>query len=390
MKSRLVTIITLLLTVMMTASAANFATKRLQSIAQCINLQNLNSLTAQASQDGQTEAVSYDYQWQGHKLCVAANRYGEISHIGLALFPKEMKEAAPSPVYDFLERNLLERQLNNLDGELKHKISTEHVYFVVGNAHTVLSFNGTENFSEERVDLKSYRVTWTRNGREVLKISFDMDYELLSGCNSIELEQLFVSQLKRYKGITSTNEVDLFPENTNVFVVQGDSFLIREMRNDLYFERDASGWHLTDNPDATSKTLSNLMLSPQFRQNPSLQLTLDKYGYETEKVNVPYHTLLRKCIDDGCTPYFGIKEREDDGTYTGTVMFVNRRAGYVHMLSTRIPAETLVSKGEGTITGRLYVYIPMHNVSDRYFQQNKNTKSSTSKKKKKKEIIVEK
>ena len=216
-----------------------------------------------------------------------------------------------------------------------------------------------------------------------------MDYELLSGCNSIELEQRFVSQLKRYTETTSIGDVDLFPDNASVFVAQGDSFLIREMRNDLYFERDADGWHLTDQSEATSKTLSNMMLSPQFRQNPTLQLTVDKYGYETEQVTVPYHNLLNKCIDDGCTPYFGIKEREDDGTYTGTLMLVNRTAGYVHMLSARIPSETLANKGNGQLTGRLYLYIPMHNVSEHYFQQLNNAETA-AKPKKKKEIIVEK
>ena len=370
----------LLLTAVMTASATNFATKRLESIAQCLSLPGIEQLNDQ---------TSYDYTYRGKKLVVRANRFGEVEHIGLALFPQQMVEMAPSPVYDFLERNLLERQLPNLDGELKHKLSGEHVTFVVGNASTVLAFNGTENFSEERVDLKHYRVTWTRGGIEVLKISFDMDYELLSGCNSIELEQRFVSQLKRYTETTSIGDVDLFPDNASVFVAQGDSFLIREMRNDLYFERDADGWHLTDQSEATSKTLSNMMLSPQFRQNPTLQLTVDKYGYETEQVTVPYHNLLNKCIDDGCTPYFGIKEREDDGTYTGTLMLVNRTAGYVHMLSARIPSETLANKGNGQLTGRLYLYIPMHNVSEHYFQQLNNAETA-AKPKKKKEIIVEK
>lgn len=361
MSNRTVSIFMLLLAGIWSASAANYATKRLQSIAQCLSLPAVDTLHHQSS---------YAYSYCGRQLVVSSNAYGEIDHIGLALFPAELKELVPSPVYTFLERDLLERQLNNLDGELKHRLQSEHLSFVVGNAATAMSFNGTESFSEERVDLKRYRVTWTRGGREVLKISFDMDIELLTGCNAIELEQLFVRRLKRQQPFNS-DDVDFLPEKGKSFVAKGDSFLIKEMRNDLVYERDKSGWYLSDSEKTPVTTLTNLMLSTQFRGNVSLKLTIDKYGYETEQLEVPFKNLLGLAVEDGCTPYFGIKERRDDGSFTGTLMLVNRRGGYVHMLSAVIPAATLANKGNGEITGRLYVYIPMHNVSDKFFQQNK-------------------
>ena len=368
MKGRLTIIMLLLLTGLVPVGAVNYATKRLKSIAHCLNLPMIDTLKA--------GDVSLGYTLNGrYKLTVRANRYGEISHIGLYLFPREVREGALSPIYDFLERNLLERNLPSLDGELRHQQQGEHVYFGVGSAHTPFSFNGTENFSEERVDLKRYRVTWTQGNREVLKISFDMDYELLSGCNSIELEQLFIRRLQHFKSqqdSVSAFDIRQFPQNTTSYVAKGDSFLIAEMRNDLYFEHnDSTGWQLSDHAESISKTLSNMMLSPEFHRQPELQLIVDKYGYAADTVSVSYRNLLQMCMEDGCTPYFGIKERKDDGSYTGTLLLVNRKGSYVHMLSTAVPAATLTDTGNGKIIGRLYVYIPMHNVSDRYFQQTK-------------------
>lgn len=351
--------IIVLLAGFMPVSATNFATKRLQSIAQCLKLQGLDQLNNQ---------TSYDYQYLDRKLVVRSNRYGEIDHIGLALFPKEMVRLYPSPIYDFLERNLLERHLPNLDGEIQYKLKNEHLTFVIGDINTVLSFNGDELFTEEHVDLKICRATWTRDGYNVLKISFDMDIEMLSGCNAIELEEQFLRRLKRHQFIELPNDIEIFPDFGNVFVAQGDSFLIREMRNDLYFECDSTGWHLSDNPEVALTMLPNLMLSTQFKANPMLDLTVDKYGYETEKIIVSYKNLLNMAIEDGCTPYFGIKERKNDNSYTGTLILVNRRGGYIHMLSTVIPAETMNNRGNGSILGRLHVYIPMHNVSERFFQ----------------------
>ncbi len=362
MSKRQATIFLLLLTGMLSVSAANFATKRLESIAKCLILPKIDTLQ---------NRTSYNYSYRAKKLVVRANRYGEIEHIGLALFPQEMVELAPSPIYDFLERDLLERLIPNLDGELKHKLNSEHLSFMTGGPSTVLFFNGTELFREERVDLKRYRVTWTRNGRVLLKISFDMDIEMLTGCNAIELEERFLRRLKRYRSTPLSDDMVAFPTSGRFYVARGDSFLISEMRNDLFYERVDSGWCLYDGTDNPSRSLPNMMLSTSFKGNPVLQMTLDKYGYETEHTTIPYKSLLGLSIEDGCLPYFGIKNRLDDGTYTGTLMLVNRRGGYVHMLSATIPSGVLRNKGNGTISGRLYVYIPMHNVSDKFFPKNK-------------------
>lgn len=369
-----IAIIWLLLAGSLPASAVDFATKRLQSIAKCLSLPGIERLNNQ---------TSYDYKYRNRTLAVHANRYGEIDHIGLALFPEEMKALVPSPVYNFLERNLLERQLTKLDEELQFRMKNDHLTFVVGQPSTVLSFNGTEQFAEEHIDLKHYRVTWTRDGREVLKISFDMDIEMLSGCNSIELEDLFIRRLKRQQPLKTEGDIVFFPEKGNEFVAEGDTFHIREMRNDLYFERKGGKeWQLTNSPAAPSKTLSNMMLSTQFPASPTVRLTVDKYGYKTDSLTLPYRNLLSLAIEDGCTPYFGIKERTEDGGYTGTLILVNRLGGYVHMLAVEVPAETLRNSGEGTISGRLYVYIPMHNVSDKFFQRSTNPKPAKPKKKK--------
>lgn len=364
MMNRRLAAFSLLLIGILPVGAVDYATKRLQHIAKCLALDSIQPPNNQ---------TSYDYQYRNKTLAVRANRYGEIEHIGWALFPADLRKLAPSPIYDFLERDLLERQLSNFDGELQHKLENEHLTFVVGNANTVFSFDGTEQIAEERIDLKKYRVTWTKDDREVLKISFDMDIEMLMGCNAIELEEQFMRRLKRYEIIElPTSNLDFFPESDDFFVLQGDSFLIREMRSDLYYERTEKGWHLLNNPEMASKLLPNLMLSTQFEANTTLNLTLDKYGYGTEKAIVDYKNMLCMAMDEGCMPYFGFKKHREDGSYSGTLMLVNRRGGYVHMLSVIIPIDTIKNKGNGKLIGRLYVYIPMHNVADKYFQKNTN------------------
>ena len=45
----------------------------------------------------------------------------------------------------------------------------------------------------------------------------------------------------------------------------------------------------------------------------------------------------------------------------------NPDQGYCHMLTVEIPIDAM-SQGKGKVDGRLYVYVPLHNISDDYFE----------------------
>lgn len=356
---RLQAIFLLLLTGLVPVSAVSFATDRLQSIAKCMSLPGLDTLGT---------GTHHIYKYRARTVTVRVNEHGEVAHIGFLLFPKEIREAAPSPVYDFLERDLLERQLPNLDGALKHLLTYEHVYFIKGSPQTIFSFKGDESFSEERVDLKTYRVSWSRDGRELLRISFDMDYQMLSGCNAMELERRYMKELMRFKPEPlQPDDLSGLPDKGQNYVRKGDTLFIKEMRRDLYYERKADGWRLTNNPKMPLQTMANLLLSPHFNVGTDLKLTLKKYTYEDETVTVPYVQWLLKGIEEGCTPYFGVKEKIASG-YSGTLILVNRKGGYAHMLRTEVSEEVLRHGGKGTVEGALNIFIPLHNVNDEYFK----------------------
>jgi hypothetical protein len=354
----------LLLAGLVPASATTFATDRLQSIAKCLQLPGLDNLT---------EGNYTHYKYRTHALNVRVNKFGEIEHIGLCLFPEWRRNVSPSPIYDFLERNLLERQLTGLDGAIMHKLQNEHVYFIIGSAQTAMKLDTLDvnGFSEERVDLKSYRTTWVRNGREVLKITFDMDFQMLSGCDAMELERRYATRLVRFQpDVLPPNTTTDFPVDANSYVQKGDTLFIKEMRNDLYYEQGNNGWQLSCNPQNPNQFLNNMLISPYFQGNPILKLSLKKYTYEDEGITLPYRKWLLMCQKEGCITYFGIKEKTTNG-YTGTVVAVNRRAGFAHLLSVEVDEQTLQKKGNGTINARLYIYIPLHNVSEQYFKKQK-------------------
>lgn len=342
------------------ASAVTFATNRLQIIARCLHLSELDTLSA---------GTCDTYQYRNHALNIRVNSYGEVEHIGFRLFPNSIKKGASNPVYDFLERNLLERNLPNLGDSLRFYQAQEHVHFITGGAQDALKLDTMDivGYNEERIDFHTYHVSWNRQGRTMLDMMFDMDYQLLSGCNAEELEYLFMKRLLRFKPHENLPQKYQFPKHTKTYVAAGDTFLIREMRNELFYEHDSTGWHLTDSTSAITKVLHNMMLSMEFRGNPTLTVSLDKYSDVKGVETLPYKHWLQMCLDEGCTPFFGVKDITND-TYKCTVLMTNPKGGYVHLLSVIIPYETVRNRGNGDVKGYLYVYIPMHNVSSNYFK----------------------
>ena len=331
--------------------AAEFATPRLRHLASCLHLTHLDTLHA---------GTSSPCQYRGHELIVRRAQNGEVEHIGLRLFPDELRTLQPSPIYDFLERNLLERNLKQPGDSLHHVLTYEHVTFLKGNAATALALDGSETFSSEQLQLRSYRVTWQKQGRDLLRMTFDMDLQLLSGCNAPQLETIYLRRLQNYK-----------PGNTAVptpVEAPVDTFYTKEMRHELFWEDDGNGGkRLVDSPSKPTATLYNMMLATQFDRSVQLDLTFDRYGYATDQLSLPLSQWLLMGQEEGCQSYFGIKKK-DKHQYYGTLLMVNNSGGYAHLLSVTIPHEVLGQNEGGKISGRLYVYVPLHNVSKNYFK----------------------
>lgn len=354
-KPMFITLMSLLLTCQMQAGTATFATQRLQGMANYLKLSQLDTL-----QTGVCEA----YRYQGRTLVVRVNEWGEVEHIGLKLFPSALRAIYPSPIYDFLERYLLERNASPRETETGTKMGWDKVHFGVGNAATALSLDSTAEFSENHVDLKVYRVEWAVNGQVKLQFSFDMDYQLISGCTEIELEKRFMLTLSRIKEPTDLPMQIEFPQDAHEYVYKGGSFITSKVRGDRYYTNQDGQWHLVASMNRPTQSIANVMLDANCDPRIGLVVVSDQYGYTTDSLHATYRQFLQQCLDEGCEPYYGMKTKEKSD-YTGTVFLVNRKGGYLHMLSVRVPTTVVTAPELSTVYGRLYTYIPLFNVSEK-------------------------
>lgn len=235
----------------------------------------------------------------------------------------------------------------------------EHVTFLKGSAAIALTLDGSEQFNAEQRQLRSYRVTWQKQGRDLLRLSFDMDWQLLSGCNAPQLESIYWRRLNSY---VPHNPIDMMTIDHRV-----DTFFTKEIRHELFWEDNGQGsMRLVDSAQKPTATLYNMMLATQFDRPLLLDLTFDRYGYATDRMSLPLYRWLLMGKEEGCQSYFGIRKK-DKQQYHGTLIMVNRSGGYAHLLSVVIPHETL-EQSDNRVSGRLYVYVPLHNISENYFK----------------------
>lgn len=351
-----------LLSCVVQAGTITFATKRLQGMAAYLHLETLDTLPV---------GVCETYRYRGHPLVVRKNKWGEIEHIGLKLFSHTLRETYPLPIYDFLERYLLERNACPLDTEEGFRMQHDHVNFHVGREDVALQLDSTVNFTENHVDLRVYQVTWEKNDKVILKMSFEMNWQLMSGCNNVELEERIMQLLPRQETseYVSHRQVN-FPAEGDRFVRGGDFFVAPPINNHLYYTCSDSVWTMVRDTKHPMVSVSNIMLDANADEELRLRLIVDRYGYRRDTMQVNYRQFMQFCLAEGCTPYFGFKQKTDS-TYTGTLFLVNRTGGYLHLLSAVIPTRVIEDPRNAAIEGVLYTYISLFNLSDKMINPSK-------------------
>lgn len=336
--------------------ATSFDTQRLERLAGYLSLQKLDTLPV---------GVTNTYYYKQHPLTIRKNQWGEIEHIGLLLFPQALRQLQPMPIYDFLERYLLARVATPSRSEDGIKMQWDKVHFNIGSAATALKLDTTAAFSNEYIDLHAYRVSWTFEDKKMLEISFDMNYQLMMGCDAVELEHRFIRHLNRFQPhAININKSRQLPIEGTEYTLADSYYMSPMVRNDIYYTRKSKKktWTLVNDAARAIKTINNWMVATDSENELPLEVTVDKYGYEIDSLHTSYRVWQQLCMEEGCQPYYGLKNKKD-GVYAGTVFMVNRKGGYVHLLSINIPETIFKEKKTVQSTARMYAYIPLFNVN---------------------------
>ena len=343
-----------------TFAADSFATERLRTI-----VSQLPSVSPSSLQQG-NNYISY----QNHTVVIRVNEWNEIEHAGYQIFADDFLKISYVPVCDFIERYFLELSMLS-PASVEERLKQDDVILENGNPLEYVSMGRGAAVSLHSSDFSHYRVEWERDGRKLAMV-FPMDCQLIFGCNAIELEKNYIRDVLRYRNQTEPPASPDVPSgyNKDFFIQSGGTYLSESVRHDLYYKKVRGEWKLLCDPKKPEWSAYNLMLSPVpvsgKESDWMLDLELDQYGYQSTPVQMPLSAWVSYSQKHDGTPYFIIKEM-NSSVVKGVVFVPNERGGYSHMLSVEIPMKA-IENGAGKVTGRLFVYIPLHNIDKKYFE----------------------
>ena len=279
------------------------------------------------------------------------------------LFSADVRRLQPSPVYDFLEQALADYQAQRADRQLILK----KVQFARGSWNTLATVRPDDVCQISILDDRRYVVSWQRDGRELVLLSFPVDYELLSGTTRRQLERSLVTQLRTYRQTVARPTVPdakaLTRRSDNLLVKAGGRFKpMPQVKGDTYYTQ-GGGAHPSFISDRRypAETLANMLLAA-VRPSAVMSLNFLMSDNNHQQADVTIGQWLSFCKREGCTPYY-IYEGFDGSAHSAMLVADNPQWGYAHMLHVTCRAEELTADVP-RMKAKTYLYIPLANVID--------------------------
>lgn len=350
----------------LTAHASpTFATKRLAAIASAAGLNLPSAMAAGTCND-----TAWTYK--GRPLRVCANAFGEVSHIGYRMFNGCLLDSCSSKAIPlFIERYALELDLKIDKRNALTRMAVDKVVCGKGNVAMLAKVTPQTPFSLEEIERRMHRIRWDMGGKE-LSLTIPADCQLIMGADAVELEDIFERNLKRMQKTANHDVKDYLlqakrPSFTGQFIINGGEYLNKLIRSDLYVEMKNGEISVMIDSRKPVRSVSNILLTGVFDREIPMRLTVNRYGYRSTQADVTLQQFVNLCREEGCKLYVGIKSH-DKGHVSATVFALNSKLAYNHVLSVKFPL-SLLDGGEGMVEAVAYAYIPLQNVTEKFFTQ---------------------
>ncbi|MBQ8673276.1 MAG: hypothetical protein IJ511_04385 [Bacteroides sp.] len=333
--------------------------------------------------------------WGDHALAVREDALQEVCHIGFRLFPQQIIEQNPSPVYNFVERYLLELALLKEDARILQALREDKVRLKIGS--TLPSSNICSRLLSILPRVKScpsfiittdnqyYTASWSEGGSNLLYLRFPIQYELLWGMNKKEVESrfhqdlLYFQEAHRQDADTASEEEDAYwadyltALNDSCYLLEGECYGVESMNSNRYYKKRADGrFTLLYDARYPEESVRNLFLSGQGKR-VKVSVCQRLYGRKKQEFDTTLAQLMAFFKALGCTAYIGIESMEGYRA-TGGLTLLNPAAGYCHLLYFDMDLRTLIRPGDFTVKAELYGYVPTHNINNLFYENNNKKK----------------
>lgn len=334
----------------------------------------------------------------------------EITHIGLDIFGDDIKGSSNIRLYRFIEQYLLELLTCQAENVQVQRMRDDGV-MIKGDLKDIpfLSSRESLSLSELFEHGRGYTIEWSNN-KSTFSISFPPRYELIFGLSKIELENRFIKNARAHTILSKNNTRiagDTIRISEDLYAVKNGFYIFEQMECSRYltygkreqkdsmpaiYEVDTAAISMFQDSICLLDTLNcinikeslasfndidtlslvcdvkypieslrNLLSTSSIQNDYIIEIKVNKYGFNQEIINIPLSQLIDFCLQDGCSPYVGIENVEDE-KIAAVLTMVQSYYGYNHIFRIEFNPKTLICKS-GVINSVAKIYIPTDNVS---------------------------
>lgn len=322
------------------------------------------------------EVGAYDAgQYKGYPLIAEYGAEHTVIHLGLHLFHPEIKKAAQSYAYNFLERYFLELLTWKEPTSLEQKMIDDKFLITAGGLSALKEINDTTLFQMSSTEDKFYETTWLNDeGKPILSVAFPIQYELLLGMTKLELELLFEDEIRRAPQVVKPDSIDveLGLLNDSVYRTNPIQFIdLEPLNNCSYYLKKNDAFELildTIHPDLTAL---NVFQNVTNCLNP-IDVEQALYGFKQKKFSITIQQWMNYCKKEKMTIYGAMEELYDQSVKIYIVAH-SKELAYNHLLSIIVPKQFVNSPGMA-LKMDVHAFVPTHNLKNLYEEYQKKQK----------------
>lgn len=316
---------------------------------------------------------------QSKNLIVAYNEQNQISHLGISLFSKEIKQLINEPVCNFIERMMLELALQKNAAALNKKMAEYNIQIEqkgVGyqsakfqSVMPLLDKMATPIKFDHRQQEKTMTAVWTLSNGETISMTFPTSRELIFGTDKKESDEelyyhLPLSRCKTALKTTYSTDVQnviASVNETGVFIERGKSFVLPQLNSNIYFQEKDGAMFAINNKEKPIESLHNLLVIGDINSSLNINVHHRMYGGFTPEFTIKLNDLICFFKED-FDIYCSVEEKKGN-TIQATTVFHNKKFNYLHLLIISTDKNAIFEKSS-IVQGDFYTNIPQDNIKN--------------------------
>lgn len=312
-------------------------------------------------------------------IILERNAEGLVSHVGFKLFDRAIITKHPSPIYHFLERYLLQLLLLPDNYEVVHQLKSDRVK-IDSEIHDltnyqkgvsqILSDNTSECSIYTTCHNNRYTVSCMKGNSQLIRISFPMRHELITGYNKLEAESSFYPELLKFSPIEEEplDEMYMDTYQDSLYCVNNNCYGIQDILSTSYYRKVNNQFVPLFTPSVIKESVYNLFNSIHQKKIP-VNVTQSLYN-KTLSYTIPLNQLTSFLRYQKCQIYTGISEITPS-IIKAVVIAMNTELGYQHLITFTCPTNLFSNPDGLSIKAKIYCFTPIHNISSLFSEKEK-------------------